>query len=41
MREADRWLEFARQDLRIAELAMNEAYTTRSVFTLNNALKKF
>jgi len=24
MREADRWLGFARQDLRIAELAMNE-----------------
>ena len=24
MREADRWLEFARQDLRVAELAMSE-----------------
>ena len=39
MREADRWLGFARQDLRMAELAMSVGFTIRSVFIPSNALK--
>ena len=36
MREADRWLGFANEDLRVAELALNKVYTIKFVFILNS-----
>ena len=34
MREADRWLKFARQDIRMAELAMEEGLYNQVCATL-------
>lgn len=40
MREADRWLGFARQDLRIAELAMNEGLYNQVCFHSEQCVEK-
>ena len=40
MREADRWLEFARQDLRIAELAMHEGLYNQVCFHSEQCVEK-
>jgi len=40
MREADRWLEFARQDLRIAELALEEGFYNQVCFHSEQCVEK-
>ena len=40
MREADRWLEFARQDLRVAELAMEEGFYNQVCFHSEQCVEK-
>jgi len=40
MREADRWLGFARQDLRIAELAMSEGLYNQVCFHSEQCVEK-
>jgi HEPN domain-containing protein len=40
MREADRWLAFAREDLRIAELAMNEGLYNQVCFHAEQCVEK-
>lgn len=40
MREANRWLEFARQDLRIAELAMSEGLYNQVCFHSEQCVEK-
>ncbi|HLA06370.1 MAG TPA: HEPN domain-containing protein [Anaerolineales bacterium] len=40
MREADRWLEFARQDFRIAELAMKEGFYNQACFHSEQCVEK-
>jgi len=40
MREADRWLEFAKQDLRIAELAMGEGLYNQVCFHSDQCVEK-
>ena len=40
MREADRWLGFARQDLHIAELAMNEGLYNQVCFHSGQCVEK-
>ncbi|MDQ3005546.1 MAG: HEPN domain-containing protein [Chloroflexota bacterium] len=40
MREAERWLGFARQDLRIAELAMNEGLYNQVCFHSEQCVEK-
>jgi len=40
MRAADRWLGFARQDLRIAELAMNEGLYNQVCFHSEQCVEK-
>ena len=40
MREPDRWLEFARQDLRIAELAMDEGLYNQVCFHSQQCVEK-
>jgi hypothetical protein len=40
MSEYEGWLRFAREDIRMADLAMQEGCITRSVLIRNNVLKK-
>lgn len=40
MRAADRWLEFAKQDLRIAELAMGEGLYNQVCFHSEQCVEK-
>ena len=40
MRETDRWLVFAREDLRIAELAMNEGLYNQVCFHSEQCVEK-
>ena len=40
MRETDRWLIFAREDLRIAELAMNEGLYNQVCFHSEQCVEK-
>ena len=40
MREPDRWLGFARQDLRVAELAMNEGLYNQVCFHAEQCVEK-
>jgi len=40
MREADRWLEFARQDIRIAELAISEGLYNQVCFHSEQCVEK-
>ena len=40
MREADRWLEFAKQDLRVAELAMGEGLYNQVCFHAQQCVEK-
>lgn len=40
MRESDRWLEFARQDIRIAELALEEGFYNQVCFHSEQCVEK-
>lgn len=41
MRAADRWLGFARQDLRVAELAMTEGLYNQVCFHAEQCVEKY
>jgi HEPN domain-containing protein len=41
MCDGDRWLAFAKEDLRIAELAMNEALYNQVCFHSEQCVEKF